>query len=387
MWFIVYLIEGLHTFRSLDRPKLFISLVRANTINVFLSTFLFYNFSNEHTPKLILVIHTLLVFISTGLWRYFVYSLFAHFFQRRAILIGPQISVEQIRSYLEKHPQKGFKIQHSFTYKPSIEEIKPYLDGLKKEDVVAVSRKFINDSSLLDLLYSVNVNLLELSAYSERITKKVQVESLEVSWFLEHCWFEKQHGFQKFIKDAFDKIIASIAIIILFVPFSLLLFVLLFISGRPIFFTQKRIGRRGHLFNVFKLRTMKLDAEKDGAQWAKEKDSRVTSIGSFLRKTRLDEIPQLWNVIRGEMSIVGPRPERPEFLSRLKTNLPFYNERHLMRPGITGWAQVNYRYGASEEDALEKLKYDLFYIKNQSFLLDLYIIVKTVKVMLSGLGQ
>ena len=130
------------------------------------------------------------------------------------------------------------------------------------------------------------------------------------------------------------------------------------------------------------------NAEKNGAQWATTNDSRITPIGSFLRKTRLDELPQLWNILKGDMSLVGPRPERPEFIQTiLAPKIPFYNQRHLVKPGVTGWAQINFRYGASEDDALEKLQYDLYYVKNQSFWLDIRIIVKTIKTVLTGAGR
>jgi lipopolysaccharide/colanic/teichoic acid biosynthesis glycosyltransferase len=157
----------------------------------------------------------------------------------------------------------------------------------------------------------------------------------------------------------------------------------------PIFYRQKRVGQDSRIFEVIKFRTMVPDAEKDGAQWAHEKDKRITRIGSFLRKTRLDELPQLWNVLRGQMSFIGPRPERPEFAfsNELLSQIPFYQIRHTIKPGLTGWAQIKYPYGASIKDTLQKLQYDLFYIKNRSFVLDLAIILKTTKIILSGGGR
>jgi len=157
-------------------------------------------------------------------------------------------------------------------------------------------------------------------------------------------------------------------------------------SPGPVFFRQDRVGRGGRVFKVWKFRSMFLNAEVNGAVWAKKSDPRVTRVGGIIRLLRIDELPQLWNIFRGEMSLIGPRPERPEFVRELSANIPYYNIRHSVLPGITGWAQVNYRYGASVEDALHKLEYDLYYIKNMSILLDLKIILRTIGVVLFGEG-
>ena len=155
----------------------------------------------------------------------------------------------------------------------------------------------------------------------------------------------------------------------------------------PVLYRQCRVGQGNVDFNVLKFRSMREDAEKDGkAVWATRNDSRVTKVGNFLRNSRLDELPQVFNVLRGQMSIVGPRPERPEFVQELQENIPYYSERHVVKPGVTGWAQLKYSYGASEEDAIEKLQYDLYYIKNQTIFLDILVILQTVEVVLWGKG-
>lgn len=155
----------------------------------------------------------------------------------------------------------------------------------------------------------------------------------------------------------------------------------------PVFYRQCRTGRGNKPFGILKFRSMREDAEQDGAAvWASKNDSRVTRVGNFLRKTRLDELPQVLNVLGGQMSIVGPRPERPEFVSELQESIPYYRVRHIVKPGVTGWAQLKYSYGASEEDAVEKLQYDMYYIKNQTLLLDMLIILQTVEIVLWGKG-
>jgi lipopolysaccharide/colanic/teichoic acid biosynthesis glycosyltransferase len=154
-----------------------------------------------------------------------------------------------------------------------------------------------------------------------------------------------------------------------------------------VFYKQERIGKDGKPFNIIKFRSMRPDAEKDGAKWASKNDNRVTSVGAFIRKYRIDELPQLLNVVKGEMSFIGPRPERPEFVAKLIEEVPYYAERHNVKPGLAGWAQLNYPYGASVKDSLEKLKFDLYYVKHQSLLLDILILIRTVEVVLFGKGR
>jgi sugar transferase (PEP-CTERM system associated) len=220
----------------------------------------------------------------------------------------------------------------------------------------------------------------------EAVTGKVPIESLRLSWLL----FSEGFHVSRFllIYKRLASIVVSIVGLLLSLP--LLPFVALAIkltSAGPLFYKQKRVGHDGSVFHCYKFRTMRADAEADiGPTWALDNDPRVTRVGRFLRTARLDEIPQLWNVLRGDMSLVGPRPERPEFVDGLSLEIPLYTLRHAVRPGITGWAQVRYQYGSSVEDAKEKLRYDLFYIKNMSPGLDLLILLQTIKIILLGRG-
>jgi lipopolysaccharide/colanic/teichoic acid biosynthesis glycosyltransferase len=158
-------------------------------------------------------------------------------------------------------------------------------------------------------------------------------------------------------------------------------------SRGPILYKQERVGKNGGLITVMKFRSMRTDAEKAGPVWATENDDRTTRVGKIIRKLRIDEIPQFWNILRGEMDFVGPRPERPHFVSQLAEEIPYYEQRHLIAPGLTGWAQIKYPYGASIEDARQKLQYDLYYIKNQSLILDAVILFETIKIILFGRGR
>ncbi|MDX9715181.1 MAG: TIGR03013 family PEP-CTERM/XrtA system glycosyltransferase [Dissulfurispiraceae bacterium] len=230
------------------------------------------------------------------------------------------------------------------------------------------------------------INVMEAPDFYEEMTGKLLIENINPSWFI-FCHSMRLNELRLRIKRAADIFISAIAgaVFLPIVPFVALAVRL--DSKGDIFFRQKRVGQYGKLFTIYKFRTMRQDAEKStGAVWAKEGDSRVTKAGRFLRKSRLDEIPQIYNILKGDMSIIGPRPERPEFVEGLSEVISFYTQRHSVKPGLTGWAQVRYPYGASVEDAIEKLRYDLYYIKNFSIIFDLGIILETIKVMLFGKG-
>lgn len=226
----------------------------------------------------------------------------------------------------------------------------------------------------------------ELSTFLERERGAVQLDSLNTSWML------LSDGFRRgFVRDAVKRLFdlaASSALLVVSLPLMLLAALAIWAeSGRPVLYRQERVGEGGRVFTLYKFRSMHQNAEADGQpRWAQTGDSRVTRVGRFLRKTRIDELPQLINVFKGEMSFVGPRPERPFFVDQLLEQIPYYNIRHALKPGITGWAQVRYAYGACLEDAMEKLQYDLYYVKNHSLFLDLVILFETMLVVLFGKG-
>jgi len=238
---------------------------------------------------------------------------------------------------------------------------------------------------LLDLRLN-GVKVEEATSWLERIWGRVEVEQLYPSWLI----FADGFRFSSFFRLVRRVLNFSVALAGLLVLLPLLPFIMLAVkldSAGPLLYRQQRVGRRGVVFNCYKFRTMRPDAEADtGATWATDNDPRITRVGRFLRSSRLDEIPQLWCVLKGDMHFVGPRPERPEFVEWLSKEIPYYGVRHVVRPGITGWAQVQYKYGNTREDAREKLQYDLFYIKNASLSLDLLIWFETVKIVLLGRG-
>jgi sugar transferase (PEP-CTERM system associated) len=219
------------------------------------------------------------------------------------------------------------------------------------------------------------------------VSGRILLENLKPSWLI------FSDGFRKSWVTRVIKRLTGIAIsvvgLVVTAPVMLVVAALIRLeSPGPIFFKQERVGQDGKVFTLFKFRSMRTDAEKDGHPvWAGENDPRVTRVGALIRKTRVDEIPQLWNVLKGDMAIVGPRPERPYFVEKLRHVIPYYDQRHTVKPGITGWAQVRYPYGASVQDAVEKLQYDLFYIKHMSLVFDLSILFETIKVIIFGRGR
>jgi sugar transferase (PEP-CTERM system associated) len=230
------------------------------------------------------------------------------------------------------------------------------------------------------------VNIVDLPTFFERETGYVQLNSLSASWMIFSGGFSRT-GLQKVLKRVFD-ISVSIAMLIATMPVMLMaILAVWYETGRPTLYRQKRVGESGRIFEMLKFRSMRVEAEHDGVpRWAKKDDDRVTRVGRFLRITRIDELPQLVNVLRGDMSFVGPRPERPPFVSELSRKVPFYASRHSVKPGITGWAQIRYPYGASVDDAVQKLQFDLYYVKNHSLFLDLVILLQTTQVVLFGQG-
>jgi sugar transferase (PEP-CTERM system associated) len=238
---------------------------------------------------------------------------------------------------------------------------------------------------LLDLRLG-GLKVEEATSWLERISGRIEVEQLYPSWLI----FAEGFRFSAFFRLVRRILNFSMAFAGLVISLPLLPFIVLAVkldSSGPVLYRQRRVGRRGEPFFCYKFRTMRVDAEADtGATWASDDDPRITRVGKFLRSSRFDEIPQLWCVLKGDMHFVGPRPERPEFVEWLSKEIPYYSVRHVVRPGITGWAQVQYKYGNTVDDAREKLQYDLFYIKNASLGLDLLIMFQTIKIVLLGRG-
>ena len=315
--------------------------------------------------------------------------------QRRILVLGAGDRAERLRA-LSKRPGSGFAILAFLRMtdvesriadaipRTSIGDLGRYVERIGATEVVLALQERRNALPLKDLLRvkTKGVYVNDLSSFLERETGRVDLDTLNPSWLIFSDGFSAAQAISSGIKRAFD-IVVSTALLVVALPLIAVFSVLIRLESRgPAFFRQVRIGLYGEPFTVYKLRSMRQNAEVEGARWAAENDPRITRIGKIIRKVRIDELPQLWNVLKGDMSFVGPRPEVPRFVSELEDILPFYAERHEVKPGITGWAQINYPYGASVEDARQKLEYDLYYAKNYSPFLDVVILIQTVRVIL-----
>jgi sugar transferase (PEP-CTERM system associated) len=327
----------------------------------------------------------------------------------RALILGDGPLAEILQREIESRPELGLRVVGRISeisngnYHGGYERIHPPGDPLGTDTVDDLSHtvKRLRANRIVvamgdrrgklpvDLLLSLKCRGLQVQdavEVYEAITGKVPIESVRLGWllFAPGCHSSRLHLAYKRAASVLVSIVGLILSLPL-IPFIILAIKLT--SPGAILYRQRRVGRDGEVFICYKFRTMRADAEADiGPTWASDDDPRITPVGKFLRMSRLDEVPQLWNVLRGDMSLVGPRPERPEFVDGLRQEVPHYNLRHTIRPGITGWAQIRYKYGSSIEDAREKLRYDLFYIKNMSLGLDLLIFLQTIKVILWAKG-
>ena len=267
------------------------------------------------------------------------------------------------------------------------------LEGIIRDEkidrvVIAVRerRGAFPTEALLKMSLAGDVSIEECTSFFERITGKVHVDMLRPSWLI-FAGRRRDSPVRNLIRESIHRLLALFGLVFS-IPISILTAILIKVESRgPVFYKQERVGKNGKVFRVTKFRSMKTDAEADGKpMWAVSNDLRTTRVGKIIRKLRIDEIPQFWNILKGEMNFVGPRPERPHFVKQLGIEIPYYDHRHLVAPGLTGWAQVKYPYGASVSDAIQKLQYDLYYIKNQSLALDMVIVFDTVKTVLFGRG-
>ncbi|WP_027441882.1 TIGR03013 family XrtA/PEP-CTERM system glycosyltransferase [Erythrobacter cryptus] len=316
-------------------------------------------------------------------------------FRRRVMVLGAGDRAQRLRALAER-PETGFAIVAYIAMSEDarvVEEAIPhsaihdlgrFVENLGVSEVVLALQERRNALPLKDLLRikTKGVHVNDFSSFLERETGRVDLDTANPSWLIFSDGFSSGRMFSSAVKRIFD-IAASLILLTLTLPVIVLFAALVKLDSKgPAFFRQKRVGLYGEPFTLIKLRSMRVDAEKDGAKWAEKDDPRITRIGRFIRKVRIDELPQTWSVLKGDMSFVGPRPEVPSFVESLEEQIPFYAERHMVKPGITGWAQINYPYGASVEDSRAKLEYDLYYAKNYTPFLDFVILLQTLRVIL-----
>ncbi|MEE9361265.1 MAG: TIGR03013 family XrtA/PEP-CTERM system glycosyltransferase [Cellulophaga sp.] len=348
----------------------------------------------------VFLISLILIGILTAIWRLFYSLLFGlNFPTKRVLIVGKGKPAEAVYSLIKKIPE--YKV---IDFIADTSKKKGLLEKKILENPISLE-KIINDYNIDDIVVTESIrskklnkilvnckmsgiNIWDIPTFYEHFVDKLPVHYIKENWFLFNDGFDKLgSNIHRRLKRAIDLLI-SIAFLIIAFPIGIIISIAIALNSKgPVFYIQERVGENEKLFNLFKFRTMLLDAEKGNPVWAEENDSRKTSIGKILRKTRMDELPQIINIIKGNMSLIGPRPEREFFVKILTENIPFYSLRFSVKPGLTGWAQVIYKYGASEKDALEKLQYELYYIKNMSLFLDLKILLKTIRIVLFGMGR
>lgn len=386
-----------------DRRELVLRLIQALGLAWIALAFSFYMYPSLMLGRGISLIALPLALALMVSWRISIHWFLGHpDFGERILIVGSgNLAVEVAREVLNR-PDAGYRIVGfvgndaellgKSLINPRVIGLTEQLDQIVKREnidriVVAMGerRGQLPTNKLLQLSLTGEVNIEEGASFYERITGRVSLNMLRPSWLI----FSGRGRQKKLAGVARSSVHWFVALVgsILSLPIVIVTAILIKLESRgPVFYKQERVGKNGRTFVLAKFRSMRVDAEQDGPVWASKGDSRTTRVGRIIRKIRVDEIPQFWNILKGEMSFVGPRPERPHFVSQLAEEIPFYEQRHLIAPGLTGWAQIKYPYGASIEDARQKLQYDLFYIKNHSLVLDAYIMFDTIKIILFGRG-
>jgi sugar transferase (PEP-CTERM system associated) len=386
-----------------DRRELVLRLIQALGLAWVALAISFYVFPRLMIGRGVSLIALPLALFAMVAWRLAIHWFLGHPEIGERILIvgsGP-LAVELAREALER-PDAGFRIVGFADNDPELlgkSLINPRVVGLSSEMDKIVRRENIDrivvamgerrgqfpTEQLLQLSLSGNVSIEEGASFYERLTGRVHLEMMRPSWLI-FSGRGRQARFNAVTRVILHRAAALLGAI-LSLPIAILTAILIKLDSRgPVLYKQERVGRNGRTFMVMKFRSMRVDAEKDGPVWARSADDRVTRMGRIIRKIRVDEIPQFWNILKGDMNFVGPRPERPHFVKQLAEEIPYYEQRHLIEPGLTGWAQIKYPYGSSIEDARQKLQYDLYYIKNQSLALDATILFETIKTILFGRG-
>ncbi len=377
-WTVLFYIGGMYDLKNLKnrfafkRDFSFIMLV-----NLLVAVVFFYVFTAFHvSPKTNLLLLFVLFFAGDYAWRH-LYNiiLVTTMTPLNIAIIGAGREEEMLVKYITSNPQLGYRVGQT------IDGIdKGFMDRLTGINLLVIPDYIKRDRNLIKVIYGTifkGIDVKDISTFYEEIFNKIPLSELEESWFIENL--SSQHSLFDAAKKPVEITLAALLMLVLLPAAVLIAAVIKLTSKGGAVFRQERVGRREKRFVLYKFRTMIHNAEAGGPKWAEEDDARVTPVGRVLRATHLDEIPQLVNVIKGDLSFVGPRPERPEFVEQLKKKIPYYEIRHIVKPGITGWAQINYKYAASINDTYEKLQFDLYYLKRRSLVLDILILLKTIK--------
>lgn len=411
VWTVSNYINGLYDLNHLQNRENYRRLTQAAAMSLVMSIVAFYIFNNTTaaTPKTILLLTIILGYGLSALWRLFSFEILSFTkLHTNLILVGYDDESAELTRLLENNKQQGYIITAIFDPTKKLKngmldkqiEVYSNLATLRaaitthKADVVVTAPSLSDDPGTIRELYELlfwPVRIIEFSTFYESLTGRVPASSYSDGWFITNL-VNRDHPVYDSARRGLDYFVG---IVMALVCLALLPFIATAIkmnSKGPVFFKQQRMGWRSTTFKLHKFRTMYVlaadgSAEMQGAEFAKKDDERITKVGKFLRKTRLDELPQFWNLLRGDITLIGPRPERPEIFAKLETAMPYYHLRLLAKPGITGWAAINQHYAGTIDEAIQKLQYDLYYIKNRSILLDLVVVLRTINVVLRMMGQ
>ncbi|MBD0325114.1 MAG: TIGR03013 family PEP-CTERM/XrtA system glycosyltransferase [Pyrinomonadaceae bacterium] len=398
-----YLYDLYDFVRMHDRRELVLRLIQALGLAWVALAIAFYAIPRLMIGRGVTLIALPLALMLMVSWRISIHWFLGHpDYGERILIVGSGAAAIEIARETIERRDAGFRILGFVDNDPELlgkSLINPRVVGTTSELAEIVERENVDrivvsmgerrgqfpSEQLLDLSLSGNVSIEEGASFYERLTGRVNLDMLRPSWLI-FSGRGRQKRMSGIARAVLHRGVALVGAIVS-LPIAILTAILIKLeSPGPVLYKQERVGKNGRPFTIMKFRSMRMDAEKDGPVWARSMDDRTTRVGRVIRKIRVDEIPQFWNILKGEMSFVGPRPERPHFVSQLAQEIPFYEQRHLIAPGLTGWAQIKYPYGSSIEDARQKLQYDLYYIKNQSLMLDAAILFETIKTILFGRG-
>lgn len=408
-WVVIIFINGLYDLGQLRGKTYSRRFLETAIVALLFGVIFFYIFPQQGiSPKTVLLLNVALGFTLSYCWR-MVYNHFinTHALKTNVLFVGYTPETEELIKILENYPEQGYKITALIDPEKKITAANyPFLniyDNLKGVNVVIKNHKvqmsiiaphLKKDDKILRALYQLlfsKIKVMDLTSFYEVITGRVPPSTFSEAWFLENVKNQSHPIYEK-IRAAIDLVLGIMMLIIFAISFPLVALAIKLISPGPIFFKQKRVGQWGKEFTIYKFRSMLAlspdgSAETGGFEFAKKNDKRITWIGKLLRKTRLDELPQCFNLLKRNITIIGPRPERPEIVREMEARMPYYSLRHIVKPGLTGWAVIHQNYTDTLETTLQKLQYDIFYIKNRSLLLDLTILLRTINVVMRMRGQ
>jgi len=406
-WLVLAVINDLYSLQTTGNLRAtFHALFRISALLLAVYVVMYFFAPPRRLPRAVVLFFTFASSLLVGLWRILYLIIFSRIpFQQRALIVGAGWAGQSIARVLKENRDFSYRLVGFIDDDPQkqgqlIEE-QPVLGN--RRDLISLVKERVISALILAITYEIHdelfgaltgclergVRIIPMPLLYEELTGRIPVQHIGDNWYVAMPLDLQGTGvLYPAFRRIMDIFLASLGLLLLGLTFPFIALAVYLDSPGPIFYTQERLGKGGRVFRLFKLRTMFPEAEtQTGPVWAQQRDARFTRVGRPLRATHIDELPQLVNVLKGDMSIVGPRPERPEFVAELEKHIPFYRLRHAVRPGMAGWALVNYGYGSSLEDALAKLEYDLYYIKHQSLYLDLLIFLKTIGRMLSFRGR